>query len=67
MSRHPFGDCCPECLAVESELVAPHTIQDVGAPHVRALYRCPTCGHSWWTCWNAEFVLGRHEPAGGAA
>lgn len=65
---HPFDDACSNCLTEESSvLVTPHTLQELNPPHVRALYRCPECGHSWFTGWNAEYVLGRQEPAGGAA
>jgi hypothetical protein len=65
---HPFADCCPECLTEEATPpVAPHTVKDLEAPHVRALYRCPVCGHTWSTGWNSEFVLGEQESAGGAA
>lgn len=66
---HPFADCCPECLSGGPQPpVVPHTVQERHlSPHVRALYRCPACGHSWFTGWNAEFALGEQESAGGAA
>ena len=65
---HPFADSCPECgYRTDAPPVAPHTVQDLEAPHVRALYRCPDCQHSWFTGWNSEFVLGEQESAGGAA
>lgn len=64
---HPFADCCPECLTEEGlPPVAPHAVQPLDGPHVRALYRCPACGHSWFTGWDSEFVLGQ-QSAGGAA
>jgi transposase len=65
---HPFADCCPECGYLTGVPPgAPYTVQNLEAPHVRALYRCSYCGHTWHTSWNAEFVLGHQESAGGAA
>lgn len=64
---HPFADCCPKCLTEDSTPVDPHKVLDLDPPHVRALYRCPRCGHGWFTGWNADAVLGWSESAGGAA
>lgn len=64
---HPFGDCCEACLTVESVPVFPHTVLPLTGSHVRALYRCPECGHAWWTGWDAAHVVGERESADGAA
>lgn len=66
---HPFADCCPKCLTVDSEPVTPHKVEDLDGSHVRARYRClsPSCGHSWFTGWDAAYVLERNGPFGGAA
>jgi hypothetical protein len=64
---HPLADCCPSCLTEEaSPPVDPYTVQTVDACNVRALYRCPGCGHSWFTGWNADALLGQ-QGQGGAA
>lgn len=65
MTVHLFADGCPECLG---ELpVAPLKVVSLNGPHVRALYRCLDCGHTWSTGWDSSSVLGGREQAGGAA
>jgi predicted RNA-binding Zn-ribbon protein involved in translation (DUF1610 family) len=64
---HPFADGCPECgYLTGAQPVAPHVIRELDPPHVRALYRCPDCGHTWSTGWNTEFVLGQQSQGGAA-
>ena len=46
------ADNCPACVTQERSVTAcPVLIQPDGGEGVRASYRCPECGHCWWTSW----------------
>ena len=57
---HPLADRCPECGA-ERNLppVEPDQVTEVSLSGLRADYKCPACGHEWFTGWD--------ERASGAA
>lgn len=47
-------DGCPGCVTpAHSRLVHPYAValRPLGIEGIRAWYRCPDCGHRWWTGW----------------
>jgi hypothetical protein len=47
-------DDCPSCVTgMHSVTVQPHSVQPWPGG-IRADYRCPSCGHRWFTGWNLD-------------
>lgn len=46
-------DRCPRC--VPAVTVHPDDLTEFPElPGVAAFYRCPVCGHDWWTGWGLD-------------
>jgi hypothetical protein len=60
------ADNCGNCVTAErSVTVRPYLTEPDGDHGIRAYYRCPECGHRWWTAWlvGTEGLAGRNETA----
>lgn len=44
-------DGCPECVRTYT---APVRTATPDAVTLIGVYRCPSCGHTWWTSWERE-------------
>lgn len=46
------ADNCGSCLTADCAVsVTPYAVAPVGSDAIRAWYRCPGCGHGWFTSW----------------
>jgi hypothetical protein len=62
------ADGCGKCIAGErSVVVRPYIVRPDGEEGVRAYYRCPNCGHQWWTSWLTAYLAAEQFGSDGAA
>lgn len=62
------ADGCGNCITVKrSVIVRPYIVRPDGGEGVRAYYRCPSCGHQWWTSWLTRGMDAEQFGADGAA
>jgi hypothetical protein len=61
------SDNCGNCVTQERAVtVAPSSVRFAADHSFRADYRCPSCGHAWFTSWlldGTDYQLAEPSPA----